>query len=247
MTGFNSIASLILPAYRKVSPIPQRSRRIGIICALHLEARPLAAYRGLVIRVCGVAGTEITGAVRDLAARGCGLVVSWGTAGALSPRLRAGDLALPGRVVGPGGETLNTDAGARAQLHAALAGAGRRVVLQTLLESPRILATTEDKRRFTGGRDAAAVDMESGRIGQACAAVDVPFLALRAIVDQLDDRLPRLALDNTSPDGRLRIAPLLVSLIRYPAEWGPLIGLARRYRHARPALDAAARALASLP
>lgn len=218
---------------------------MGIITALQIEAQPLKRYPDFAVRVCGVAGPGIGDAVRELSDQGSRLIVSWGTAGALSPRLRAGDLILPERVVAANGDIITTDAGAREEFRRALDGTWP-AACETLMESDRMLATPDDKRRLNRETDAAAVDMESARIGRACAAANLPFLAVRAIVDELDDRLPRQSVANISPHGHLRAGPLVASLMRYPGEWGPLVRLALRYRRARTGLHAAARVLAQL-
>lgn len=194
------------------------------------------------VRVCGVAGPGIGDAVRDLQACGSRLVVSWGMAGALSTRLRAGDLVVPERVVGRDGALLYPDAGARESFRGAM-NAGR-LEGGALVESPRMAATPTDKRRLGRTHDAVAVDMESGAIGQACAEMELPFLVVRAIVDELDDRLPRRLGDRPFADGSLRAGAALARLMLHPGEWAALVRLARRYRRAGSALRAAAGGLA---
>lgn len=217
--------------------------RVGAITALQLEARPLHRHPGLAVRVCGVAGTGIGDAVRELGERGSRLIVSWGTAGALSPRLRAGDLVLPERIVTRNGAALDSDPGSRDAFREAVDGSWP-VASGTLLEADRLLETPGGKSRLGREHDADAVDMESGRIAEACAAIDLPFLVIRAVVDELGDRLPRQLRESTSPDGSLRMAALLAGLIPHPGDWALLARLARRYRRARKGLDVAARALA---
>lgn len=216
---------------------------VGIVTALKLEAGPLTRHPELAVRVCGVAGSGIGEAVRALRDGGSRLVVSWGTAGALWPRLRAGDLILPDRIVCRDGGIVATDAGARDGVRAFL-GDARRVASGTMLESSRLLATPTDKRGPGRDVNAIAVDMESGRIGQACIALNLPFLVVRVVVDETGDRLPRPIHDCTTPDGALRTGALLAALTRHPGEWAALFRLARRYRRARRTLETAARALA---
>lgn len=216
--------------------------RFGVVTALRLEAAPLGRHAGITVRVCGVAGAGIGDAVRDLRARGCRLVVSWGMAGALSDRLRAGDLVVPERVIGRDEAVLYTDAGARQRFASAMST--RRPVGGTLVESPRIAATPSDKRCLGRRHDGVAVDMESGAVGQACAEMELPFLVVRAIVDELDDRLPGWLGDDVFADGSLRAGGALARLVLHPGEWAALLRLARRYRRAAGALRAAAGGLA---
>lgn len=192
--------------------------------------------------MCGVAGPAIDDAVRELGELGSRLIVSWGTAGALSPRLRSGDLFLPERVVRLNGGTITTDSGTRNEIRR-LVTPGRLVAGGTLLESDHILATARAKRRAGREKRAGAVDMESGRVGEACAAQRLPFLVLRAIVDELDDRLPGPVRDYASQDGLLQPARLLAGLLLHPGDWAAAATLALRYHRARSGLRIAARAL----
>lgn len=216
--------------------------RVGVISALQLEARPLYSYPALAVRVCGVAAPGVGDVVGELAERGCRLIVSWGAAGALSPQLRAGDLIIPEHVIPGDGGVLATDSGAREAFREKVKSRWP-VTSGTLLESDRMLGTPADKGRLGRRREAVAVDMESGRIGEACAALQLPFLVVRAVVDELDDRLPRLLRDATSPRGTLRMAPLLAGLMAHPGELTALARLGRRYRRGRRTLEAAAWAL----
>lgn len=217
--------------------------RVGIIAALKLEAAPLDRQAGFTTRVCGVGGQGVDDAVRELGRLGSRLIVSWGTAGALSPQLRAGDLIVPERVLTRDGGTVRPDTRCRDGFRRAVHGYWP-VTQETLIESERILGSPGDKRRLGRETDAGAVDMESGQIGEACVALNLPFLAIRAIVDELDDRLPRLVHENAFSAGAPRPGALLAGLARHPGDWGSLARLALRYRRARAALEAAARALA---
>lgn len=221
------------------------SRRtgIGVVTALQREAGPLSRHPALAVRTCGVAADGIGDAVRQLRDGGSHLIVSWGTAGALSPRLRAGDLVLPECIINRHGDTLCSDTCARNGVRGLLADT-RRVSSGTLFESDRILATPDDKHSPGLVTNAVAVDMESGRIGAACVALNLPFLVVRAVIDESHDRLPRLVHECASPDGTLRIRALFAGLMRHPDDWAALARLLRRYHRARSGLEAAAQALA---
>lgn len=226
-----------------MTPEPPRAARVGVIAALRLETAALRQCSGLLVRVCGVAGPAIGDTVDEMRERGVELVVSWGTAGALSPRLGAGDLILPPRVVTRNGDTIATDSRRRDDFQRAV-DETRCVAACTLVESDCIVATPEDKRTLGRERDAGAVDMESGHIGEACAAANLPFLVVRVVLDELDDRLPGRILQRGTGHGSLRLGALLADVTRHPTEWAALARLARRYGRARAGLAAAARILA---
>lgn len=218
---------------------------VGAVTATRLEAATLRRCPGVSVRACGVAGAGIERAVAELAALGCGLIVSWGTAGALSPRLRAGDLVVPEYVVARDGARLATDPRARGEFRRRVDGVWP-AESNIVVESGAVLAAPGDKRRLGAEKNADAVDMESGRIGEACAPLDLSFLVVRAIVDELGDRLPRTLRDSISSDGSLRVGALVAGLLPHPGDWAALVTLARRYRRARVALDKAARGLAAV-
>ncbi|MDZ7840572.1 MAG: hypothetical protein U5R46_07095 [Gammaproteobacteria bacterium] len=215
---------------------------IGVVTALQREAGPLARHPALTVRACGVAADGIGDTVRQLRDGGSHLIVSWGTAGALSPRLRAGDLVLPEYIISRHGDTFRTDSGSRNSVRGMLTGT-REVSTGTLLESDRILETPDDKHGTGIPANAVAVDMESGRIGEACAALNLPFLVIRAVIDESHDRLPRIVHDCALPDGTLHVRALIAGLMRHPGDWAGLTRLVPRYRRARSGLEAAAQAL----
>jgi len=111
------------------------------------------------------------------------LVVSCGFCGALSPSLRAGDLVLATAVRGANGERLQAP-----DLPIALP----RAVRGEIACAERVLATPEEKRALGAG-GALAVDLESAQVARAAAAAGVPWLALRAVVDDARTSLPGFA------------------------------------------------------
>jgi adenosylhomocysteine nucleosidase len=113
------------------------------------------------------------------------LVVSCGFAGALSPSLRAGDLVLATAVRAKDGELLEAP-----QL--SMARAFPDAVRGEIACAERVLATPEEKRALAAG-GALAVDLESAQVARAAVAAGVPWLALRAIVDDARTSLPAFA------------------------------------------------------
>ena len=214
---------------------------IGIVTALDFEARALETS-SLDVRRCALAGRDAAAAVRELVADGHRLIVSWGTAGALSPEFRAGDICLPEQVITRGGLRIATDSGWRARFLAAV-GESCRVSSGMLVDSPHIVAESSGKRELRASTGAGAVDMESGPIGEACRKHAVSFLVVRAIVDELEDRLPAHIARHVDKAGTLRPAALLGGFILRPGHWGTLLRLGRRYGRARASLNTAAAVL----
>lgn len=216
---------------------------IGIVSALGFEAAAARRSPRFLVRRCGIGGLGAERAVGELRDRGCGVIVSWGTAGALTGDARNGDIYLADQVVTRDGGRIAADPDWRRRFTEAAAGT---LVLKTglLVSSPRIVATPANKRRLARSSGAGAVDMESDRIGAACAAARVPLLVVRCILDELEDRLPDPLLECLDRGGILRVAPLLAAVLRRPGQWAGMGRTARRYQRAKRNLSRAAGDLA---
>lgn len=216
---------------------------MGIVTALGFEARALGGSPRFTIRRCGIAGPSVDESVRELRDVGCGLIVSWGTAGALSPQLKAGDLYLPEDVLSRQGSRLAADPEWRARFTAVVAGR-RAVVSGTLLDSAAIVTEPLHKHQLLESTGAGAVDMESGPVAEVCVSLGLPFLAIRSIIDEADDRLPEPIARCITASGALRGPALAAALVLNPGHWSTLARLMRRYQRATSTLSLAARVLA---
>ncbi|MBA3563869.1 MAG: hypothetical protein H0W33_07660 [Gammaproteobacteria bacterium] len=201
----------------------------GVVVALALEARCLEA-RGIVkpdaldagaetrIHVAGIGAARARAAAQALLDSGARALVSWGSAGALDPRLVRGDLLLPESIL-DGGTAFTTDA---AWLRILLARLGDlRPCTGALLQSGQLLDTAEAKARARKQTGASAADMESGAVADVAAAAGLPFVAIRAVIDRASDNLP-LALD---AEGRWRTAAIMRGILHKPGNIAALISL----------------------
>jgi adenosylhomocysteine nucleosidase len=228
----------------------------GVVAALDMEARSLGSRTrrrdglfevgdGTLIAVSGMGRAAAVGAARALVDAGATSLVSWGLAGGLDPRLRAGTICLPGVVVARDGTTFATDVHWREILAAAISQ-HLPVVSGTLLTSAVAIEDVAAKAAAFAETGAVAVDMESAGVAQIAASKKLPFVAVRAIVDTAGDTLPR-AVMAAGTEGRVRLARLVFGIVRSPREIAPLMRLAQRYRAATRALGAVARTGALAP
>jgi adenosylhomocysteine nucleosidase len=188
------------------------------------------------------------GAVRAAAAAaraidaGAGLLISWGLAGGLSPAVAPGTVVLPRRVLVEGEAPLPVDAVWHSRLaalaHELTVDHGDLVTVAEPLESPAA------KRAAAAFCNAVAVDMESAAIAMAAARARVPFVALRVVVDGVDDALPAGAQHWLDEQGRTRASAVLRAVVD-ARQWRTLLNLGARYRVASSVLDRLARALAA--
>ncbi len=224
--------------------------RVGIVCALGLEARHLCAQLpaprtvsmlsdGSLLTVSGMGAAAAARGARALLAAGATALASWGTAGGLDPALGAGAIILPDEVMAAGGATVATSRAWRDQLYPSLT-ALQPVIRGRLLSGTPVIASVAEKSALFAATGALAVDMESAAVAAETCARRLPFIAVRVVVDRAGDALPRSVGVAADGDGRLRLWRLLGALALAPADLLLLPGLARRYRAASRGLAALA-------
>jgi adenosylhomocysteine nucleosidase len=219
---------------------------IGFVVALAIECASLRRHvpRGvswLVVQSGHGFARAAEGAQRAIDS-GADLLVSWGFAGGLGAAVAPGTVVLPRRVLEQGAEPLRVAAAWHARL-SALAGElaleqGDLLTVRAALESPA------EKRAAAAATHAVAVDMESMAVAATAARARVPFVALRVVVDGLDDALPPGAETWIDARGNRRMTAALRAAVDV-RQWRSLLTLAKRYRVASGVLDRLARALAA--
>jgi adenosylhomocysteine nucleosidase len=91
-----------------------------------------------------------------------------------------------------------------------------------------MLDTTAAKRAVHEQRKACAVDMESAGIAHAARRLQVPFLAIRIVLDEAGDSLPRAAANAVHANGNLNARGLVSGLVRNPKDVPALMALGRK-------------------
>ena len=192
----------------------------------------------------GAGDRQRTEALVAAATAGADCLVSFGSAGALSPELRPGDLILSAEIVSAHGSWHGEPAWCRRL--AALAGS-LGAASGPVLGAGAVLATRSDKMRARARFGALAADLESDIVARAAAGAGVPFAALRAIADPVERDLPPAALVPLAADGRPDLAGVFASVLGRPRQIAALFGLRQELRRALRALERAAPLLHSLP
>ena len=225
---------------------PGGAFKIAFVAALALECSSLRrqlprAPSWLVVQSGPGALRAARAAARAIDA-GARVVVSWGLAGGLSAAAAPGTVVLPRRVLAQNGEAWHADAA----WHARLAALAREMRLDggDLVSVPAALESPAAKRAAAAATGAVAVDMESAAVAAAAASAGVPVVALRAIVDGVDDALPPRSERWIDELGGTRFAAAVAAAVDV-RQWHALLTLAKRYRAASLALDRLARALAA--
>ena len=166
-------------------------------------------------------------------------LIGLGVAGGLDPALPWGTLLASSAVRRADAEVRPPDAAWQARAKAA----GLR--LASFAVAPRIVGTPEAKaalRRGLGG-DVACVDLESGVFGDEAARAGVPYLVLRAVVDEAGDAVASSILAAQDEDGHVVKAKVVARALLRPAEIRRLKGVQARVQACAQALADAVLAL----
>lgn len=206
-----------------------------------LSDLPFRAFgRGLVRIVPVGLGAALLAERWPAAVTGLGrpLIVSAGVCGGLDPRLAAGDLVLPTRVLAADGAALAVAPAAHAR---ALRDAGPSAATGALASAAAVLATPADKAALRAASGAIAVDMESAPIVAAARAAGLDALVVRGVSDDAGATVPPALSGLVSREGRVRSGRVLLLALTRPQALPQALALRRGSRRA---LAAVARVLA---
>jgi adenosylhomocysteine nucleosidase len=177
---------------------------------------------------------------------GAELVIGTGVVGALSSELRLGDLILADRIFASRAEgesaeqvAVSSDAHRRT-IGKSLSTAGLNYTTGAILTTDRVL-TTGEKRGAKESTEAIVVDMESSAIAVEAAARGLPFIVLRAVLDEVDDEV--VGAEMVDEEGHVNPLGATAYLVRNP---GTVLKLPRMIRNLSRATTAIADALEAI-
>lgn len=223
----------------------------GIVVALASEAGTLTSHAtkpghvtaltdGAALCLGGMGPIAARHAAEMLIDAGATALAVFGVAGALSTHLRNGALFCPECVLDEEGHTYYTDLEWRIRLQQRLATSLPADGALLSVTSP--LLTALAKVRAHQRYEALAVDMESAAVAAVAEKHGLPFLVLRAIVDECDDLIPEALNGSVDAWGRPRPLKLMAAFCRHPSLLGELPRLYSRMQRATQALRAVAAA-----
>jgi adenosylhomocysteine nucleosidase len=227
---------------------------VGVVAALAAEARALGPSMprggdpplselahlgdGALLAVSGIGRLSAEAAARALVEAGASSLMTFGMAGGLDPALKAGSVVLPCEMISADGRRFAASRSWRERVAAEISSL-RAVTEGNLLTSAQAIDTPAEKTETFRRTGAAAVDMESAAVAEIALHFNLPFIAVRVIVDTAADTLPR-AVVNASRAGQVQISRLIAGLILAPGQIPALIRLSQRYRIATRSLRAIA-------
>ena len=241
--GFGTLSE---PAEREIG-----LSHLGIVVAVTAEAWSLVSQpipkgelirlpSGAVLNVSGVGPKRAASASRILVEEGATALLSWGSAGGLSPKLSPGSLILPKTVIASDQSLYHVDAGWHNRFCNRLEG---HIDFHTepLVESTTVVSTPAEKAILFRETGAIGVDMESAAVATVAQEVGVPFMVVRAVADSMDTTIPKSTLNAFDEFGRLRLFRLILGLAGRPTEFPAMVRIARTYRAAQRTLVAVTR------
>jgi len=204
--------------------------RVGVVTGMIAESRCLGAAMQQIppanqplISCAGANLQRAHDGARALIDQGAGALMSFGLAGGLAPDTVPGDLLCATEVLDMSGGKWPTDAAWRQTQVAALNADAE----SALLTSPEPVTSIEMKVRLHRDHGAMAVDMESAAVAAVAADANLPFVALRVIVDPAGRAIPPSALSGLGPNGEQRPLAVLAALLTRPGDLAGLIRLGR--------------------
>jgi adenosylhomocysteine nucleosidase len=225
---------------------------VGVVVALASEARALGPTmprggdpplselallgEGSLLALSGIGGAAAAAAAQALVDSGVSALMTFGMAGGLDPALKPGCVVIPCELLSTHGARYAACRSWRERVAAAVSPLCA-VTEGNLLTSAQAIDTPAEKAAALRSTGAAAVDMESAAVADVAARHNLPFIAVRVIVDTAADVLPR-AVVAASRAGRVRFGRLIGGLILRPREIAALLRLAQRYRIAMRSLRA---------
>ncbi|MCF7970216.1 MAG: phosphorylase [Methylococcaceae bacterium] len=174
-------------------------------------------------------------AAQILIDQGATQLISWGCAGALAPHLKAGDLIIPELIHTQDNSLIATHTEWSKQIVELLKNS-IKYYTGTLLESHTVVALAHDKNALYQTTLALAVDMESGAVARTAQQAQIPFIALRSIVDPANLDLPHAINHAMTASGLVSVPKLMLYLCSHPSELPRLIKLGLNFNAASKTL-----------
>jgi adenosylhomocysteine nucleosidase len=210
--------------------------KFAIIAALERELDPLVKSwpsttdqehtfheSNYAVAVCGGIGAESARRAAEavIAKYSPDLLISAGVAGALVPDLKVGATIFPATVI-------DSQDASRHETVIQHAHVGNTAVGRTILITYPEVATVAQKQQLAKSYGAHAVDMEAAAVARAAQSHNLPFLAVKAISDDLNFEIPEMS--RFIRAGQFNTARFALHIAIRPWLWLRVFRLARNTR-----------------
>ncbi len=228
-----------------------RNMHLGIVYAMPMEARgltksapprfqPLQISDHCTVIRAGIGGSNARRAATVLRDAGVEALLSWGCAAGLDPEIEPGTIVVPTAVLAPDGEKIKVDQRLHSSLCQALSG-GVPIRTECSMSSDSPVVSRQQKAMLYQRYAAVAVDMESAAIAQAARSFDLPFAAVRVVLDPAGQGLPEAVIQGMEDDGSFAIGRCLRCLLKRPSDVLGMVSLAIHSWRASRSLQRVAR------
>ena len=199
----------------------------------------ISVAKNTLVTLSGSGADNASAAAQNLIDNGTNQLISWGCAGALAPHLKAGDLVIPSAIHSRDNIQLTTQPDWSKKIINKLEQSIKCYDGQ-LFESDSVISLARDKAEQYQQTGALAVDMESGAIARVAQQANIPFIAIRSIVDPANLDLPRAINHAMTDKGVISIPKLMLYLCSHPWELPSLINTALHFNTANKTLKTVA-------
>jgi len=202
--------------------------QLGFITAIAKEAEILRKTQNYSQSEIICVGTQKGSAYTEankLVKNGCSVLISFGLAGALDPKLAAGDLIIPKSVADAEANIFKSDYDLQRKMVNHFSK-HFNVSEGKLFGSEAIIWSIREKKRIFQIHKATTVDMESLGVARAATENNCPFLIVRAISDTANQDLPIKSLASVGLNGSINPGNILKDLTKNLNETPSLLRLA---------------------
>jgi adenosylhomocysteine nucleosidase len=200
---------------------------IGLIAALPAEVRclthqpirpnlPLRINNYITVMVCGIGPFAAGKAAEIMLFQKIDGLISWGIAGALTEELHSGDVVLPEYIHTETGDKYKTDTVWHCNLKKKLESTIIALHTGMLAETGSVLETREQKADLHKHTGAIVADMESAAIMRVAHKNNLPFVAVRSVIDEAHDVIPAELTRHIDIFGTLDISGLITEFFYRP-------------------------------
>ena len=172
------------------------------------------------VAVCGGIGVESARRAAEavIAKYSPDLLISAGVAGALVPDLKVGATIFPATVI-------DSQDASRHQTAIQTSPVGNTAVGRTILITYPEVATVAQKQQLAKSYGAHAVDMEAAAVARAAQSHNLPFIAVKAISDDVNFEIPEMS--RFIRNGQFNTPRFLFHIAVRPWLWLRVIRMAR--------------------
>jgi nucleoside phosphorylase len=190
---------------------------IAVCFALAEEAGPFQKRCGDVpVFFTGIGKANAEKAAREYLERHApALLLTCGFAGGLDPGLKVGDVVFE-----------ISNAGTEDSFHTKLIAAGATPA--KIFCADKIASTAAEKKKLREDTGADAAEMESGAVQRVCGERRIACATVRVISDTADEDLPLDFNEFLTPDKKLDMGKLMLSVAKKPWKMGALMDLQRK-------------------